>query len=190
MTATTAGPDPLRDDLRRALHDAVDGIEPRPGLDAIRARTADQASGSRRAWLCAVGAAGGHRRRRSPPSPWPATTHGPTADDHPAGQVTPSGDATDAPSDGPDRRRRRPPTAVRRLDAVPRSPRRSTSPATRRRARALFREFQRVDAGDRLRAARHLVLRGAAGRPRLPDPVARRVPRSRASPSTGSAPTA
>ena len=88
------------DDLRRVLHDTVDDLEPRPGLDAIRARTREQRSGNGRPWLLgAFGAAvataavvagvavlGGDPR--------------PTADPPPAGQVTPSATTSQQPTDG------------------------------------------------------------------------------------------
>ena len=98
--------EPGQDDLRRVLHDTVDGLEPRPGLDAIRARTREQHSGHGRTWLLgAFGAAvataavvagvavlGGDPR--------------PTADPDPGGvaravRSRPPGDASETPSDVP-----------------------------------------------------------------------------------------
>jgi hypothetical protein len=140
------------DDLRRVLHDTVDDLEPRPGLDAIRARTREQRSGNGRPWLLgAFGAAvataavvagvavlGGDPR--------------PTADPPPAGQVTPSATTSQQPTDGATDG---PTTGASDTVAAPvyfagDTPQRP----------ALFREFQRVDSGDRLRAAANLVVSG------------------------------
>jgi len=144
------------DDLRRVLHDTVDGLEPRPGLDAIRARTREQHSGHGRAWLLgAFGAAvataavvagvavlGGDPR--------------PAADPSPAGSpVSPTANASQAPSDVPSDGGSGAATVAAPLYFAGDSP----------QGVSLYREFQRVDARDRLRAAANLVVRGSAADP-------------------------
>ena len=150
------------DDLRRVLHDTVDGVEPRPGLDVIRARTREQSAGHGRPWLLgAFGAAvataavvagvavlGGDPRPTADPTP--AGT--------PSGQVSPSGAASETPSGSPS-------------DGASDGSSGGTVAAPVYFAGdspdggSLYREFQRVDAGDRLRAAANLAVRGGAADP-------------------------
>ncbi|MET1058799.1 MAG: Gmad2 immunoglobulin-like domain-containing protein [Nocardioides sp.] len=152
-----AGPG-SEDDLRRVLHDTVDGLEPQPGLDAIRARTREQHPGHGRAWLLgAFGAAvataavvagvavlGG--------GPRPTADNGPAVT--PSGQVSPTGDASEEPTDGSSGDATGDTVAAPVYFA-------GDSPE----GVSLYREFQRVDAGDRLRAAANLAVRGSAADP-------------------------
>ena len=147
------------DDLRRVLHDTADGLEPRPGLDAIRARTREEHAGHGRAWLLgAFGAAvataavvagvavvGGDPR--------------PTADPTPGGSpVSPTGNASQAPSDVPSDGASDGSTGATVAAPVYFA---GDSP----HGVSLYREFQRVDAADRLRAAANLAVRGGAADP-------------------------
>jgi len=148
------------DDLRRVLHDTVDSIEPRPGLDDIRARTRDRASGHGRAWLlgtfgaavataaavAAVAVAGNDPR--------------PGADAPPAGSSTPSATSPQEPSDGATDGTTDGSAGTGDTVAAPVYFAGDTPQGV-----ALYREFQRVDAGDPLLAAANLVVRGEATDP-------------------------
>ena len=117
------------DDLRRVLHDTVDGLEPRPGLDAIRARTREQHSGHGRAWL--LGAFGAAVATAAVVA-GVAVLGG---DPRPAADPTPAGSPVSPTGERLRRAERRPlGRCLGRLRPVPPSRRRCTSPGTRRRA--------------------------------------------------------
>ena len=150
------------DELRQVLHDTVDGLEPRPGLDKIRARTREHQSGQGRSWvLGAFGAAvataavvagvavlGGDPRQTADPTPAVPQS----------GQVSPTGNASETPSEVPS-------------DGASDGASGDTVAAPvyfagdSPQGVSLYREFQRVDAGDSLRAAANLAVRGSAADP-------------------------
>jgi len=141
------------DDLRRVLRDAVDDVEPRPGLDAIRDRTREPSRGPSRGWvLGAFGAAvataavvAGVAVLGNDPRP--------TADPSPAG--TPSGQVSPAPTGDPDGDDGTAAPDPGETVAVPVYFAGDTPQGT-----ALYREFQRVDSGVELVSAANRVVRG------------------------------
>ena len=146
------------DDVRRALHDAVDSVEPGSGLDAIRARTA-RPHRDRRPWLLgAFGAAvataavvvgvavlgndPSPSADRDPaastgPSSGPATGTGGTGSPAPSPSDSGTGGSSDEVVAAPVYLAGDPPKGVR-----------------------LYREFRPVAANDRLRAAGNLAVHG------------------------------
>jgi hypothetical protein len=144
------------DDLRRALHDAVDDHEPRPGIDAIRRRTAGQSPHRSRPWLFgAVGAAvataaviaavavvGGTGDEGAEPQP------GGTVSTAPTGVPSTSAPAGPSPSE---------PTGTAPGGTVAAG---IYFAGDTPQGVRLYREFQRVDAGDRLLAAANLAVQG------------------------------
>ncbi len=88
---------PSDDRVRRLLDDAVSDVEPRPALQAIRARTAPAPQRShRRGWLWAAGgAAAAVAATIAVVAVVQGTAPGPSRDPGPAGQETPSQPAPD-----------------------------------------------------------------------------------------------
>lgn len=147
-----------RDDLSRLFHEAVDHVEPRPGLDAIRARVSEEAAMSPRlkilAPLAAAAAvatiAGGFLLTSggdpggSPDTP-PATSPTGTAEPSPT-SPSPTEPETE-PEPEPEPPVERVAAAVYYVGDTPHGPR-------------LYREFVRVPGNDRLEAAVDLAIGG------------------------------
>ncbi|RYP81877.1 hypothetical protein EKO23_22920 [Nocardioides guangzhouensis] len=148
------------EDVRRALHDAVDDVEPRPGIHTIRARTA-QPHRDRRPWLLgAFGAAvataavvAGVAVLGNDPSPRadrdPAATTSPDTSPTPSTGTAGTGEPAPSPSDGGSD------GSSDEVVAAPVYLAGDTPQGVR-----LYREFRPVAADDRLRAAANLAVRG------------------------------
>ena len=150
------------DQLRQVLHDTVDGIEPRPGLDTIRARSREQHPGNGRAWLLgAFGAAVATAAVVAGVAVLgdPRPTADPTPAGTPTAQVPPTGKASETPSDVPS-------------DGASEGASDGSSGGTQAvpvyfagdspQGVSLYREFQRVDAQDHLLTAANLTVSGDA----------------------------
>lgn len=147
------------DDVRRALHDAVDSVEPGSGLDAIRARTAKPAH-PRRPWvLGAFGAAVATAAVAAAVAVLGQNPSTPSADENPVGSPTASSEPS--PTGTPDEASSPAPVDTGGLAAVPVYYAGDTPQGTR-----LYREFVQGDASAKLLTA---VDRAVSAEPLDPD---------------------